>query len=128
LKDKHKLSDKEIREVKRADHIDSIEHIDHSGIKRKATEFEEVFGNILTKNKITYYTEQDLRQQAASHAAPDFLLKHKITINGRRVAWVEVKNYYGANTKFIKRSIKKQIDRYTKKMGRWVLGIPLRSG
>ena len=125
LKDQHKLSDKEMSEVKRADSIDSIEHIDQLRIKHKATEFEEVIGKILTKNKSTYYTEQDLRQQAVSHAAshatshatPDFLLKHKITINGRRVAWVEVKNYYGANTKFIKRNIKKQIDRYTKKWG-----------
>ena len=38
-------------------------------------------------------------------------------INNKKINWIDAKNYYGANTTLIKKTIKKQMDKYNKEFG-----------
>jgi hypothetical protein len=48
---------------------------------------------------------------------PDFLIKSQFVINGKKINWIDAKNFYGSNIKFIKTKINKQIVKYNQAYG-----------
>jgi hypothetical protein len=48
---------------------------------------------------------------------PDFFILDDLNINGVKINWIDAKNFYGSNCKFIKNKIKKQTDKYLKEWG-----------
>ena len=38
-------------------------------------------------------------------------------INGKVIKWLEIKNFYGSNTKYFKKKVQNQVDKYYKEWG-----------
>jgi hypothetical protein len=95
--------------------VDEKEKLDESLL------FEKKIEKILKSNNVIYETQENLmkQQQIDGHvfSTPDFLIKSELYINDKRVYWIDAKNFYGANTPFIIKSITKQTDKYIKLYG-----------
>jgi hypothetical protein len=78
--------------------------------------FEKKIEKILKSNNVEYETQETLTKQQHINgnvfSTPDFLIKSELYINNKRVYWIDAKNFYGANTSFIIKSIKKQTSKY----------------
>jgi hypothetical protein len=83
---------------------------------KQSLKFEKKVEDILIKHGITYKTQESLIKETP-YSTPDFLLNSKITIDKKDINWIEVKNFYGACTKFIYKKIQKQISKYIKLYG-----------
>lgn len=89
---------------------------------KKAIDFEKQIEEILIKNNIIYKTQEDLTQeQIKSHgkafSTPDFLIESELIINNREIKWIDAKNFYGSNIKFVKSKIKEQTKKYINNYG-----------
>nr|QFG74333.1 MAG: hypothetical protein [Megaviridae environmental sample] len=90
--------------------------------QKKADEYENDIAIFLNTNDVRYKTQEQLiedqkKTKGYAYATPDFLLDEKIIINNHMIKWIEVKNFYGTNVRFIKKKIQKQIDKYHKIWG-----------
>lgn len=63
-----------------------------------AKQFEELVEGWFTEKGVRFMNEEELQNQCAPMTpTPDLLLTDDVVINGRPVAWVEVKSYYGTD-------------------------------
>jgi hypothetical protein len=107
----------DIQQLKLATESDIYSQIDQTGNQTEALEFEKKIESILKRSNIKYKTQEDLTQiQIKSHGrafnTPDFVISSDLIINGVKINWIDAKNFYGSNIKFIKTKIKKQIQKY----------------
>jgi hypothetical protein len=84
--------------------------------------FELEISKFLTKHNIKFKTQDQLvKEQIEKYGrainTPDFLILSDFYINDKKINWIDAKNFYGANTFFIKKNIKKQINKYVKEYG-----------
>jgi hypothetical protein len=96
--------------------------INQDEILKKSMEFENKIQTILNNYNIKYKTQEDLakeqkKSKGRATITPDFLLKEKILINGVEIKWIDAKNYFGTNTNYLKKNIKKQMKKYIDKWG-----------
>ena len=118
----NKLTEYDKKQLKLADKYDIINPLDQKTILEHSLKYEELVSHVLDKKNIKYKTQEDLimeQKEKYGHAVatPDFLLLAPIKINGKTINWIEVKNFFGANTKFIRKKIKKQVGKYYKRYG-----------
>jgi len=85
-------------------------------IHEAATKFEEAVGARLRALGVGFATEQDSRQ-SGSMLTPDFLLDEPIVINGRRVHWIDAKNYPMYGGKLVAKGLEKQAQKYNGAFG-----------
>jgi hypothetical protein len=96
----------------------------------KAIAFEDKVGELLDAAGIQYLTEYDQRQDPtlakrtlprgckATTATPDFLLIHPIKLNdGRKIHWIDAKDYIGWESKLLYKKLKKQAAKYNDAFG-----------
>ena len=74
------------------------------------------------KYKIKFKTEKILiKEQTEKYGrpilTPDFLILNELFINNKKINWIDAKNYFGANTILIKKTINNQINKYNKEFG-----------
>ena len=96
--------------------------VNQDQVVEQANLFEESIQNILDINNIRYITQTELveeqtRKYGKPINTPDFLIKTPIKINGYEVNWIDAKNFYGANVKFIKDSLIDQTKKYINTYG-----------
>lgn len=96
--------------------------INQDEILKKSMEFENKIQIILDNYKLKYKTQEDLareqkKRKGRATITPDFLLEENVLINGNEIKWIDAKNYFGTNTKYLKRNIKKQMKKYIDKWG-----------
>jgi hypothetical protein len=96
--------------------------IDQSQIQKDSEKFELDIKKILDQNNIKYKTQEELVvEQIKNHGmpinTPDFLIKSDLYINGRKINWIDAKNFYGSNVPFVSDKIKKQTEKYVKTWG-----------
>jgi Protein of unknown function TPD sequence-motif len=97
--------------------VDNQKKLEHSLL------FEKKIEKILKKHNIKYKTQDDLSdEQIKEHghaiSTPDFLLvDSNLYINNIKINWIDAKNFYGANTDFIKKKTRKQIEKYIRLYG-----------
>ncbi len=70
--------------------------------------------NFLTQNALS---EEQINKYGYAYSTPDFLIKSNLVINNVKINWIDAKNFYGANMHFIKKKIKKQIEKYINNYG-----------
>jgi hypothetical protein len=92
--------------------------------------FEKEIEKILIKNNIKYKTQEMLsKEQTTEHgkciSTPDFLILSKFVVNDNDIKWIDAKNFYGANNKFVLDSIKKQTEKYVKLYGNGIVVFKL---
>jgi hypothetical protein len=83
--------------------------------------FEKEIEKILLKNNVQFKTQEELTKEQMKdnnvHSTPDFLIESELYINDKLVKWIDAKNFYGANTYFIKNGIKQQTKKYIDNYG-----------
>lgn len=95
--------------------------IDQTEILKKSLKFEKKIEQILIENNVKYKTQEQLtheqKKEGKVFSTPDFLIISPLKINDFDVYWIDAKNFYGANTNFIKSKIKKQTIKYIQLYG-----------
>jgi hypothetical protein len=66
------------------------------GAQEHALDFEALTADYLTTQGISFVTERQLLDHGV-RSTPDFVLVEKITINGKPVAWIDCKTFYGSS-------------------------------
>ena len=122
LKNLNEYDNRDKKQILLAEENDIISNLDQKEQQDKSEKYEEKIAHFLDKKNIEYETQEKLisqqkEEKGYSYATPDFLLKNKIIINNKEIKWLEVKNFYGSDIKFIKKKIQKQIDKYYKIWG-----------
>jgi hypothetical protein len=116
------LNDYDYEQFNLAKENDDFALINQDEILKKATEFEKQIEEIIIKNNILYKTQEDLTQeQIKTHgkafSTPDFLIESELKINNRNIKWIDAKNFYGSNIKFVKSKIEEQTKKYLNNYG-----------
>jgi hypothetical protein len=101
---------------------DAYALVNQDEVLKKADEFEKSIEIILKKLKIKYKTQKELAVEQTKESdkpsnTPDFLILDDLYINGKKINWIDAKNFYGSNSKFIKLKIIKQTKKYIDKWG-----------
>jgi hypothetical protein len=96
--------------------MDIYTYPDEQDAARRAAEYEEKLGKLI---KIPYYTQDEIQdyqkeKYGRAIATPDFLFK-KPTASG--TMWIDAKNFYAANIRFMKKKILEQAQKYVKMFG-----------
>lgn len=123
IKKKFPFNDNFLKNIKIVIDNDIFNTVNQDKIKEYATAFErKVEYSLKKKYKVKFKTEETLmREQTEKYGrpilTPDFLLMNNLFINNKKINWIDAKNYYGANTLLIKKTIQKQIDKYNKEFG-----------
>ena len=84
--------------------------------RERADGYETVVGEDLARLGAPHQTEEDLRA-AGAPITPDFLLSGPIEICGRRVSWLDAKNYLYYGNRLTLPGLKKQAQKYTAAFG-----------
>lgn len=123
IKKKFPFNQKFLNNIKKVIDNDVFNTVEQDKIKEYAQGFErKVEYSLDNVYKVKYKNEQQLiDEQTLKYGrpilTPDLLLLQSLYINNTKVNWIDAKNYYGANTILIKKSLKKQIDKYYKELG-----------
>lgn len=91
--------------------------INQDAVLKKSTDFELKIQKILDLNDIKYKTQEQLAQEQIKKSniatnTPDFLILDDLFINGKKINWIDAKNFYGLDTQYIKKRIKHQTKKY----------------
>lgn len=91
--------------------------INQDEVLKKSIDFEIKIQNILDSLGIRYKTQEELAQEQIKKYniatnTPDFLILDDLFINGKKIKWIDAKNFYGLNTKYIKKRIRHQTKKY----------------
>lgn len=117
-----KLSERDAKEFHEAESKDRVTNVDQGETAIKADLFEVVVEKFLNEKGIKFRRQEDLlAEQQKEHGrplnTPDFLIMDELRINGKDVAWIDAKNFYGADVSFAKKKTKKQMNRYIDEWG-----------
>jgi hypothetical protein len=122
IANKYKLSEYDNNQLILAINNDIYALIDNSEIQIESLKFEKDIQKILDNLNVTYKTQEELvKEQIQSHGkpfnTPDFLIISKFKINNNIINWIDAKNFYGSNIKFINKKIKEQTEKYIHEYG-----------
>lgn len=117
IKSKKILSSEDTTQLDLAISNDLYALINQDKVLKKSTEFELSIQEILDKLGIQYKTQEQLAQEQIEESdkainTPDFLILDDLWINGKKINWIDAKNFYGLNTQYIKKRIKHQTKKY----------------
>jgi hypothetical protein len=95
---------------------DNYGFVDDNKISELSLKFEKEIEEILKKNNVVYKTQQQLTDEQSAegnvYSTPDFLILSELYINGKKINWIDAKNYYGFYNNFVIGKIKKQTAKY----------------
>jgi hypothetical protein len=122
----NKLSEEDIKQFIKANKYDKYAVINQEKMHEDSLLFEKEIEKILVKNNVKYKTQEILcKEQIKEHdkciSTPDFLISSKFILNDIDIKWIDAKNFYGANNKFIISSIKKQTEKYVRLYGNGII-------
>jgi hypothetical protein len=90
-------------------------------VRAEAQAYEDAVGARLRARGLAFETEDDLRARAAPAGqpllTPDFLFREPVAIDGRRVAWLDAKNYGVFDSPLVMASLRKQAAKYAARFG-----------
>lgn len=111
------LNSRDKKELEVAVSNDLYALINQDEVLKKSTDFELKIQKILDSNNIRYKTQEQLAQEQIKKSnvainTPDFLILDDLFINGKKINWIDAKNFYGLNTPYIRKRIKHQTKKY----------------
>lgn len=86
------LSEWELEQLQTAKRQDMVGYVNHS---TSPQDWENELYSFLDRHQINYAKEEDLRLMG-TRSTPDCLLLDDVTINGKKVRWIEFKSYYAS--------------------------------
>lgn len=101
---------------------DAENSINQQVIADKAARNESLFIEFFRNIGISLYEQSELvAEQVLEHGraqlTPDILFRDTVYINGRKITWIDYKDYIGTDIKFLYKSNTAQADKYAKKWG-----------
>ncbi len=117
-----RLSQRDLEQFIEANDADRVSSVDQSETHKRADKFEQVLIEYVESHGVRVRPQAELvEEQVAKHGramrTPDLLILDRLRINGRDVAWIDAKHYYGANLDFPVRKTRKQVKRYIEMWG-----------
>lgn len=122
----NKLNEEDKKQFVKANKNDKYAVINQDKMHEESLLFEKEIEKLLIKNNIKYKTqdmlcEDQLKEHNKCISTPDFLILTKFVINNNEIKWIDAKNFYGANNKFVVNSIKKQTEKYVRLYGNGII-------
>jgi hypothetical protein len=116
------LNDYDKKQLYTATSNDAYYTLDQTNQQQESINFEKKVEEFLIKNNIKYSTQEQLtKEQIEKYGnainTPDFLIESEFSIDGMKIHWIDAKNFYGANIRFIKNKIIKQTRKYIETYG-----------
>jgi hypothetical protein len=101
--------------------------VEESRVQADATRFECLVAHGLAKCGIRFKTEAEQRGEAGADTmcTPDFLLAEPIFVYGTLVYWVEVKNYFGDDSRLVWKGLRDQTSKYNEHFGPGIVAFRL---
>jgi hypothetical protein len=99
---------------------DIFSSLDQSASNSLSNLFELEIYKLLRRFGVTFETQNDLicSQTDEEHKiTPDFHITSNFFINGKKINWIDAKNFYGPNNQLLKKSISDQTKKYIDKWG-----------
>ena len=116
------LNKRDYEEFKKAEIADRVSNVDQQETHERADLFEEVLCDFFEEKGVRFRIQKEMvDEQMKEHGrpvrTPDLLLLDHVTINGKPIAWIDAKHYYGASVDFQRRKTTKQMKRYIEEWG-----------
>ncbi|MAM35552.1 MAG: hypothetical protein CL988_00105 [Euryarchaeota archaeon] len=122
LRQPSRLSDRERTEFEAAEAADRVSNVDQGESQERADLFEDILADwfeqqgvrIRRQPEMVKEQKQDLGRPVRT---PDILFLDHVEINGKPVAWIDAKHFYGADVDFQRKKMAKQMARYIEEWG-----------
>jgi hypothetical protein len=122
LRQPSKLSKREREEFEAAEAADRVSNVDQGESQERADLFEDILADwfedqgvrLRRQPEMVKEQKQDLGRPVRT---PDILFLDHVEINGKPVAWIDAKHFYGADVDFQRKKMAKQLARYIEEWG-----------
>lgn len=122
LRQPSKLSKRERTEFEAAEAADRVSNVDQGESQERADLFEDILADwfedqgvrLRRQPEMVKEQKQDLGRPVRT---PDILFLDHVEINGKPVAWIDAKHFYGADVDFQRKKMAKQMTRYIEEWG-----------
>ena len=122
LRTPSKLSTREREEFEMAEAADRVSNVDQTETHIRADLFEDILSDwfeskgVRIRRQPEMVTEQK-KELGRPVRTPDILLLDHVEINGKPIAWIDAKHFYGADVDFQRKKMVKQMNRYIEEWG-----------
>ena len=122
LRTPSKLSKREREEFEMAEAADRVSNVDQTETHIRADLFEDILSDwfeskgVKIRRQPEMVTEQK-KELGRPVKTPDILFLDLVEINGKPIAWIDAKHFYGADVDFQRKKMVKQMNRYIEEWG-----------
>ena len=122
LRTPSKLSSREREEFEMAEAADRVSNVDQTETHIRADLFEDILSDwfeskgVRIRRQPEMVTEQK-KELGRPVRTPDILFLDHVEINGKPIAWIDAKHFYGADVDFQRKKMAKQMNRYIEECG-----------
>lgn len=122
LRTPSKFKERERNEFSEAEAADRVSNVDQSETHERADLFEEILADWFENQGVRLRRQPEMvKEQMIEHGrpvnTPDLLFIDHVKINGKSVAWIDAKHFYGADVDFQRKKMMKQTARYVESWG-----------
>lgn len=122
LRDPSSMEQREQDEFAAAEAADQVSSFDQTESQARAELFEDVLAGWFEARGVRLRRQPEMeKEQFEQHGrpvrTPDLLFLDHVYINGQPIAWIDAKHFYGADIKFQRQKMKKQMNRYSEEWG-----------
>ena len=122
LRQPSRLSERERTEFEAAEAADRVSNVDQGESQERADLFEDILADWFEEQGVRLRRQPEMvkeQQQDLGRPVrtPDILFLDHVEINGKPVAWIDAKHFYGADVEFQRKKMAKQMARYIEEWG-----------
>ena len=122
LRQPSKLSKREREEFEAAEAADRVSNVDQGESQERADLFEDILADWFEDQGVRLRRQPEMVKEQKQDfgrpvRTPDILFLDHVEINGKPVAWIDAKHFYGADVDFQRKKMAKQMARYIEEWG-----------
>ena len=122
LRQPSRLSERERTEFEAAEAADRVSNVDQGESQERADLFEDILADWFEEQGVRLRRQPEMVKEQKQDLGrpvrtPDLLFLDHVEINGKPVAWIDAKHFYGADVEFQRKKMAKQMARYIEEWG-----------
>lgn len=122
LRQPSRLSKRERAEFEAAEAADRVSNVDQGDSQERADLFEDILADWFEEQGVRLRRQPEMVKEQKQDLGrpvrtPDLLFLDHVEINGKPVAWIDAKHFYGADVDFQRKKMAKQMARYIEEWG-----------
>ena len=122
LRQPSRLSERERTEFEAAEAADRVSNVDQGESQERADLFEDILADWFEEQGVRLRRQPEMVKEQKQDLGrpvrtPDLLFLDHVEINGKPVAWIDAKHFYGADVEFQRNKMAKQMARYIEEWG-----------